>query len=256
MAFNVSSDLRLVPSVPGDAAISTQPPQPRDDIDEIIHTLAIAPLSSDGVSTQTPLGFPAIQEDEKMALYDRVRPFFECFDDSWGCQEMIDLFHAVVSRGAAEAQYLLGSLIEDYRNDRKSLERPCSFSDEHIAGIFRLAADQGHARAQETLATRYYLGVGVQKNYLEAAKWYARCAENSHDTGLKMSPYFYLAKLFDEGGPDLPQDTRTAGLLFRKAFESTENSPDAGRKMSRALFLAKLFAEYGSNLSGAGHVTM
>ena len=46
----------------------------------------------------------------------------------------------------------------------------------------RLAADQGHAKAQFTLGLIYAEGLGVPKNNVEAAKWFHLAADqgNSH----------------------------------------------------------------------------
>ena len=215
MAFNVSSDLRLVPGVSGDAATSTQPLEPRDTVDELVHSLAVAPLSPD-------VDLPAIQEDE---FYDRVRPLFEHIYDSQDRQMEVDLFHQAV-QGDAEAQYQLGASLDDYRTSRGGVSgRPGPLSEEDITRFFRLAADQRHIEAQAELAFRYQRGLGVRDNCLEAAKWYARSIENSPDAEHKMDRYAFLGVLFADGGSDLPQDARTARLFFRKAAE--QNNPYA-----------------------------
>ena len=42
---------------------------------------------------------------------------------------------------------------------------------------YRKAAEQGRARAQSTLGVRYANGEGVEKDYVEAVKWYRKAAE-------------------------------------------------------------------------------
>lgn len=42
---------------------------------------------------------------------------------------------------------------------------------------YRLAAEQGHAHAQQWLAGLYFDGRGVRKDYREAASWYLKAAE-------------------------------------------------------------------------------
>jgi hypothetical protein len=47
---------------------------------------------------------------------------------------------------------------------------------------FRLAADQGLAGSQATLATMYEKGVGVAQDAAEAAKWRARAEKDAGAT--------------------------------------------------------------------------
>ena len=215
MTINIS-DLRFVPGARGDAATSTQPPEPRGTVDEIVHFLAVAPLSLD-------VDLPAIRET---GFYDRARPFFEHIDDPQDHQAAIDLFHQAV-QGDAEAQYQLSASLDDYQASQEEHNRghPGPLSEEDITGFFRLAANQRYAEAQAELAFRYQRGLGVRGNCLEAAKWYARSIENSPDAEHKMDRYAFLGVLFADGGSDLPQDARTARLFFRKAAE--QNNPYA-----------------------------
>jgi FOG: TPR repeat, SEL1 subfamily len=55
---------------------------------------------------------------------------------------------------------------------------------------FRLAAEQGDAKAQYNLGWCYYNGQGVTKNYKETVKWYTLAAQQG-DAGAQ----FYLQKL-------------------------------------------------------------
>jgi len=45
------------------------------------------------------------------------------------------------------------------------------------ASWFRMAAEQGHAKAQHNLAVMYQNGQGVSQDYFEAAKWYRMAVE-------------------------------------------------------------------------------
>ena len=45
---------------------------------------------------------------------------------------------------------------------------------------YRLAADQGHARAQNNLGAMYRLGLGVPQDYQEAFRWFRRSAEQGN----------------------------------------------------------------------------
>ena len=45
---------------------------------------------------------------------------------------------------------------------------------------YRLAAEQGHARAQNNLGVMYEFGDGVPQNYAEAVKWFHLAAEQGN----------------------------------------------------------------------------
>jgi hypothetical protein len=45
---------------------------------------------------------------------------------------------------------------------------------------YRLAADQGHSFARNTLAAMYKKGQGVPRDYVESLKWYVLAAEQGH----------------------------------------------------------------------------
>ena len=45
---------------------------------------------------------------------------------------------------------------------------------------YRLAADQGHAGAQQNLGVTYSDGRGVSKNDTEAVRWYRLAADQEH----------------------------------------------------------------------------
>ena len=45
---------------------------------------------------------------------------------------------------------------------------------------YRLAADQGNARAQNNLGAMYRQGLGVPQDYAEAFRWFSRAAEQGN----------------------------------------------------------------------------
>ena len=72
--------------------------------------------------------------------------------------------------GDAEAQYILG-VSSAHAMDHKEAVK-----------WYRLAAEQGHAKAQNALGAAYSFGQeGVSQNHEEARKWYRRAAEQGHD---------------------------------------------------------------------------
>ena len=59
---------------------------------------------------------------------------------------------------------------------------------------FKKAAEQGYAEAQYGLAGRYLYGQGIVQNYDEALKWARKSAEQGYNRG-----YFRLGKLYEYG---------------------------------------------------------
>ena len=75
-----------------------------------------------------------------------------------------------------------------------------------------IAANQGDAEAQNYLGLMYYNGIGgVQKNYLEAVKWYTKSA-NQGIAGAQ----FTLASMYDRG-QGVPQNYLEAVKWYTKA---------------------------------------
>ena len=78
---------------------------------------------------------------------------------------------------------------------------------------FRVAADQGHADAQNSLGTMYSGGKGVPKDYVQAAKWY-RLAADQGDSYAQTS----LGTMYS-GGNGVPKDYVQAVKWFRLAAD-------------------------------------
>ena len=64
---------------------------------------------------------------------------------------------------------------EELFNQGKNLFTDGKYAD--AVKCLRLAAEQGHAGAQNYLGTCYFNGEGVEKNVAEAVKWYRLAAE-------------------------------------------------------------------------------
>lgn len=84
---------------------------------------------------------------------------------------------------------------------------------------FKQAAEQGEARAQSSLASMYYNGLGVQKDYEQALYWYTKAAEQ----GLASAQYT-LGLMYAEG-KGAPKDNAKALYWYTKAAE--QGHPEA-----------------------------
>ncbi len=91
-------------------------------------------------------------------------------------------------------------------------------------------AEQGDARAQYTLGHSYQFGIRVQKDIVEARRWYARAAEKGYPDAQ------YMIGLFYEKGRTVGKDLDKALNWYRKA---------AAQANHRAQYKIGLFYEQG-----------
>lgn len=112
----------------------------------------------------------------------------------------------VAKSGGAEAQYMLGHLVQN------GLGQP--WSNAQAAVWYRQAADQGLAEAQVALADLYLRGVGVEPSLETGAQWLALAA------GAGYGPALYQYAELRLHGRGVPQDFDAALDLFARAAAS------------------------------------
>lgn len=78
---------------------------------------------------------------------------------------------------------------------------------------YRKAADQGDANAQFDLSSMYYAGKGVPQSYPEALDWCRKAAEQGDSKAESALGYAY------SNGEGVPQDYSAAVVWYRKAAE-------------------------------------
>ena len=95
---------------------------------------------------------------------------------------------------------------------------------------YRKAADQGRARAQSTLGVRYANGEGVEKDYVEAVKWFRKAAEQGNAAAQGMLGFHYAK------GEGVAKDFMEAYAWLNLASATNENAAkyrdDLEKKMS------------------------
>ena len=79
--------------------------------------------------------------------------------------------------------------------------------------ITRIAAERGVSPAQYDLALCYYNGEGVEKDFLQAVKWWRKAAEQGHVRAQCSLGHCYF------NGEGVPQDDVQAVSWYRKAAE-------------------------------------
>jgi hypothetical protein len=84
------------------------------------------------------------------------------------------------------------------------------------AAWYRKAAEQGYPAAQTQIGGAYHMGRGVPQDYVQAAAWYRKAAEQGDPTGQS-----YLGVLYEEGR-GVPKDYVQAAAWYRKAAEQGE----------------------------------
>jgi uncharacterized protein len=95
-------------------------------------------------------------------------------------------------------------------------------NDAEAVKWLRLAADQGVAEAQGLLGGMYHLGQGVQQNDAEAVKWFRLAT----DQGYAMAQYF-LGRMYATGR-GVPQDYVRAQMWFN--LSAAQGDQDAARE--------------------------
>ena len=79
---------------------------------------------------------------------------------------------------------------------------------------FRMAAEQGHTDAQETLGFMYAEGKGVPEDDAEAVKWFRMVADQG-----RTSAQLRLGRMYHDGGKGVPEDHAEAVKWYRMAAE-------------------------------------
>jgi TPR repeat protein/sugar lactone lactonase YvrE len=115
----------------------------------------------------------------------------------------------------------------------------------------KIRAEQGDAEAQKKLGNSYFYGESVQKDIVEAVKWWRKAAEQGY-----ADAQFNLGSLYSKG-EDVPKDTVEAIKWYRKAAEqgdakaqlilgiSYELGEDVPKDMAEAVKWYRKAAEQG-----------
>lgn len=93
-------------------------------------------------------------------------------------------WYALAVNDSPEAQWKLGALFQQGDGVPQN--------PQIAASMFRRAADQGYADAQNSLASLYIAGVGVKQDFQEGLKWYRKAAAQScPDALLNLAGLYY-----------------------------------------------------------------
>ncbi len=104
-----------------------------------------------------------------------------------------------------EEQFILGLRYEDGSGVKKDLKE--------AVRLYRLAADQGHAPAQNNLGACYQRGIGVDKDTQEAVRLYRLAANQEYAAAQKKLGFCY------EKGIGVRKDLKEAVRLYRLAAD-------------------------------------
>ena len=84
--------------------------------------------------------------------------------------------------------------------------------------LLRPLAEQGDAAAQASLASMYYLGLGVPQDYVETLKWLRRAAAQGDASAQEVLGFMYSK------GEGVPQDYVQAHMWFNLAAAGSSNA--------------------------------
>ena len=101
---------------------------------------------------------------------------------------------------------------------------------------YRLAADQGFAKAQTMLGVMYQLGEGATQDYAEAAKWFRKAAKQRF-----IFAQYDLGKMYAEGR-GVEQDYAQAHMWFSSAGAIDERSAVAAKLTPEQIAAAQKLA--------------
>lgn len=105
---------------------------------------------------------------------------------------------------------------------------------EEVFSLYTRAAELGNAAAQYNIAMMYANGEAVNVDYQQAVYWFRKSASQ------QFAPAQYrLGELYFFGMGGLPEDTKTAGRLFKAAAE--QGDPDAQVNLALLLGTEQVF---------------
>jgi hypothetical protein len=102
----------------------------------------------------------------------------------------------------------LSSLALMHRNGHGGLKQ----NDKEAVRLFKLAAKQGYASAQNSLGYSYEEGLGVSKNKKEAVRLYKLAAKQGHARAQTN-----LGRMYEHGRGGLSTDPKAAARLYKQA---------------------------------------
>ena len=159
----------------------------------------------------------------------------KCYDNGFGIDEdkveALKWYREAAEHGHADAQYRLGvcyytgnSVTIDYAEAVKWFREAAGQGHFEAMSHLEIAellsnAQNGDAESQYKLANAYETGEGLKQDYVEAAKWYRKVAEQGN-----VVAQYVLGKLY-KNGKGVKQDYAEAAKWYRKAAE--QGYPDA-----------------------------
>ena len=153
-------------------------------------------------------------------LEEAMRTFYESDPDNWAFElkagstgeEALNLFRPLAENGCAQAQYMMARMLYGRDVERAATWARRAGEQGHAAGQstmggysermseyeqalrwYRRAAEAGHVTAMHGIAAYYNVGRVVEKDYVQAYKWYSliipRVPPNGNPSGFDRSYY-------------------------------------------------------------------
>jgi TPR repeat protein len=112
-------------------------------------------------------------------------------------KELIDMFVQMLNFDDEEKELFYTIRQQEYKNIYAKIGDYFSkilnnyYSEKEAIKWYKLAAEQGDAKAQNKIGEYYYYGNGVEKNFYEAVKWFKLAAENKDSSSQYYIGYCY-----------------------------------------------------------------
>ncbi|MBQ8098978.1 MAG: sel1 repeat family protein [Bacteroidaceae bacterium] len=175
---------------------------------------------------------------------------FLCIYVVWGQTVSVKQIMAKAEKGDVEEQFKLGSLY-DFGDGGLSRD------SEKAKYWYQKSAEQGYAKAQNSLGLFYELGKGLMKDYEKAIYWYQKSAEQGYAIG-----QYNLGRLYEKGH-GIDQDYEKAVYWYQKSVANNgggyyrlgycyENGLGVSQDYKKAYDYYHKGAEKGDDLSKYG----
>lgn len=143
-----------------------------------LYRLGLIQLDGKGVAKNAAEAVKLLQQSLKLATDDFLKIVLNdlgyVYEKGQGvkadAKEAMKSYQAAAELGSMEAQYNLGAISLEKRNDKDAYK------------WFVMAAKQGHAQAQNNLGAFHAQGTTVKKNLDEAEKWFLMAAQQGDAT--------------------------------------------------------------------------
>lgn len=154
----------------------------------------------------------AKSEQHTGAMYYLGNIYWNGFGGAVNKKKAVELYMKIYEYGLSSDKMIF-DIAEFYDNEEKN-------SLEAIRWL-RIGAKQGYPKCLANLGLKYRYGVDIDKNWIEAVKYFERAIAAGEDRGVSEEQ---LGDMFYEGGNGITADKKKAVDWYKKAYERGNSS--------------------------------